>query len=270
MTQPVLPKTDPPLHETRIHGARVTFTDEGSPNARVFIAIHGAPGSVRDFRYLAPQVTPFARFIRMDLPGSGGSAPRLAALRSLEARAQTVLALADELGITTFGVVGHSMGGGTALLTASMASARVTHLVLIAPMGLRSHQGLSRSPASFRRIALLLRIPIVRAFMLPQVRKHFRKRRFPRANEMTAKEYATHFESFSAADFALLRRVAAAPLPSRTLVAFSEDDPLVEAQIPIELAEAIPGSRQLRFKDGGHVIQKTKSVEIAQAMRELR
>ena len=269
MTQTLLAKTDPPLREMRIHGARVTYTDEGSAAAPAFVAIHGVPGSVRDFRYLAPLVTPFARFIRVDLPGSGGSEPRRDALRSLEVRARTVLQLAHEIGLKSFGVVGHSMGGGTAMVTASLAPQRVQPLILIAPMGLRTHQGLSRSPAAFRRIALMLRVPFLRALVLPRVRMHYRKRRFPRADELTAAEYATQFESFSAADFALLRRITKTPLPSRTLVAFADDDHLVEPQIPVELAEAIPGSRQLRFKEGGHIIQKTRSREIAQAMREL-
>lgn len=268
-TQTHLPKSDPPLQEIRIAGARLTFTDEGSPHLPVFFAVHGVPGSVRDFRYLAPPLIAFARLIRLDLPGSGGSEPRLDALRSLEVRAETVLSLADALGISSFGVIGHSMGAGTALLTASMFPGRVSHLVLVAPMGLRPHRGLSRSRASFQRIAFLLRVPGVRSFLLPKLKKHYRKSRFPRADEMTAAEYALQFESFTAADYPLLNRAAAKPLPSRTLVIFADDDHLVEPQIPIELAAAIPGARVLRFTDGGHTIQKTRAAEIARAMRDL-
>ncbi len=86
-TQTHLPKSDPPLRETRVAGARLTFTDEGASQGTAFFAIHGVPGSVRDFRYLAPPLTSFARLIRVDLPGSGGSEPRRDALRSLEVRA---------------------------------------------------------------------------------------------------------------------------------------------------------------------------------------
>ena len=267
-TQTHLSKSDPPLRETRVAGARLTFTDEGDSRT-VFFAIHGVPGSVRDFRYLAPPLTSFARLIRVDLPGSGGSEPRRDALRSLEARAETVMGLADQLEIRTFGVIGHSMGAGTALLTASMAPERVSHLVLIAPMGLRPHKALSRSRASFMRIAFMLKTPGLRHFVLPRVRDHYKKRRFPRADEMTASEYATHFESFSAADYPLLNRAARKPLPRKTLVVFAEDDHLVEPQIPAELAEAIPGARTLRFEDGGHSIQKHKAPQIARAIREL-
>jgi esterase len=268
-TQAHLPKSDPPLQEARIKGARLAFTDEGSAQSPIFLAVHGVPGSGRDFRYLAPPLTSFARLIRLDLPGSGGSEPRLDALRSFEARAETVLSLADYLGIGDFGVLGHSMGAGTALVTAAIAPGRVSHLVLIAPMGLRPHRGLSRSRASFKRIAFLLRVPGVRDLLLPRIRKHYRKSRFPRADEMTAHEYVLQFEALTAADYPLLNRAAKSPLPEKTLVVFSDDDHLVEPQIPMELAAAIPGARALRFADGGHIIQKNKAAEIARAIRDL-
>jgi len=265
----VLPKTDPPLQETEVFGHRLTFTDEGPKDAPTLIAVHGVPGSVRDFRYLAPPLAPFSRFIRVDLPGSGGSAPRREALRSLKARAETVLRLADQLKVEGFGMIGHSMGAGTALVTGSAEPSRVARLVMIAPLGLRPHRALSRSRASFGRISRLLRTPVLRHLVLPQVRRNYKKRRFPRAEEMTASEYAIQFESFTAADFTVMRRSVEGPLPTRTLVVFADDDHLVEPEIPVELAAAIPGARTLRFSEGGHTIQKTKAPEIAAAILEL-
>ena len=257
------------MRETRVRGARLTFTDEGAEDASALFAVHGVPGSVRDFRYLAPPLVPFARLIRVDLPGSGGSEVKCDALRSLAVRAETVAGLADHLGIRQFGMIGHSMGAGTALLTASMYPDRVSRLVLIAPMGLRPHRGLSRSRGFFMGIAFILRMPGLRHLILPKIRSHYRRRGFPGSEEMTAHQFATQFESFSAADYPLLNRAVARPITRRTLVAFAEDDHLVEAQIPVELAAAIPGARTLLFEDGGHIIQKTKAEEIARAIRDL-
>jgi hypothetical protein len=84
---------------------------------------------------------------------------------------------------------------------------------------------------------------------------------------MTAGEYATQFESFTAADYPLLNRAARKPLPKKTLVVFAADDHLVEPQIPMELAAAIPGTVSLRFEEGGHSIQKHKAAEIARAIQ---
>ena len=92
----------------------------------------------------------------------------------------------------------------------------------------------------------MLKVPGLRSLVLPRVRRHYRNRRFPRADEMTAREYATQFESFSAADYPQLNRAARKPLPRKTLVIFAADDHLVEPQIPTELAAAIPGARAIR------------------------
>ena len=265
----LLPKSDPPLREVEVRGACLTYTDEGDPSAPAFIAIHGIPGSVKDFRYLAPPMTPFARVVRIDLPGSGGSAPRLDALRNMEVRGETILALADHLGLPEFGLIGHSMGAGTALVTASMAPQSVPRLALIAPMGLRRHRGLPRSNRAFRIFAAMLRVPGLRDLFMPALRASYRKSRFPRGDDMTAAEYAIQFEAFSAADFSLMNRAVQRPLPSRTLVALADDDHLVQPAIPLELARAIPGARVLRFQDGGHIIQKTKAPEIAAAIATL-
>ena len=86
---------------------------------------------------------------------------------------------------------------------------------------------------------------------------------------MTAGEYVTQFEAFTAADFPLLNRAARGSLPDKVLVVFADDDHLVEPQIPMELAAAIPGARILRFATGGHIIQKNKAAEIARAIRDL-
>lgn len=86
---------------------------------------------------------------------------------------------------------------------------------------------------------------------------------------MNVEDFRLQVEALTAADYPLINRAASSPLPARTLVAFADDDHLVEPEIPTELAAAIPGARPLRFADGGHVIQKNKAREIAEALRAL-
>lgn len=269
MSEPQLPKSDPELQHANILGARLTFTDEGPEGAPVLFTVHGIPGSVRDFRYLAPQISTFCRVVRVDLPGFGGSEPQHRALVSLTDRAATVVALADHLHIAKFGVIAHSMGGGTALCMAQLARDRVNALVLIAAMGLRSHRGLGQSPVVFGLMARALEVPFLRNVALPIVRGAYRKRRFPRAEVMTASEYSIQFKAFSAANFRLVNDAVRSLRPPPTLVAFTEDDHLVEPAICEELCAAIPGARSMRFKDGGHNLQKTRAVEIGSGIRDL-
>src|SRR5512145_287687 len=117
--------SDPPLREVELPQGRVAYTDEGPAGGPALIAVHGVPGSVRDFRYLAPRLTDAVRLVRVDLPGFGGSPPVDAAVRTLTGRARVVRELAEVLRLERFGVIGHSMGGGTALMAGADQPRRV-------------------------------------------------------------------------------------------------------------------------------------------------
>jgi pimeloyl-ACP methyl ester carboxylesterase len=262
-----LPTSDPEPDVFERTEGRLTFTDEGPRDAPALIAVHGIPGSVRDFRYLAPQVSASVRFIRMDLPGFGGSAAVDEAVRSLPGRARTVLALADGLGLRDFGVLGHSMGGGTALVTAGMAPDRVRRLALVCSLGLSLHRGLGAPPALFDLAGRATGVPVLGHLLLPFVRAAYRRRRFPGVDTMRRQDFALQLRALAGVDFGQVRRVVAGPLPP-TLLAYSRDDHMVEARVSEELAKALPAARVLAFDDGGHNIQKTRAVELGRALRE--
>lgn len=265
---PSLPTSDPEPRRAELPHGVVTYTDEGPAAAPVLIAVHGIPGSVRDFRYLAPQLLPELRVVRVDLPGFGGSAPVADAITTLRGRARVVVALADALGIDRFAILGHSMGGGTALVLAADHGPRVRHLVLVASLALRLHRGLGAPPRSFAWVAQGLSVPGLRRLLLPWVRHGYRKRRFPGVEEKTAGDFAHLLHALSAVDFEVMRAAVLRPLPP-TLIAYARDDHMIETAIAEELAAAIPGARVLAFDDGGHNIQKTRAVEIGAAIREM-
>ena len=263
-----LPTSDPELRRLELPHGVVTYTDEGPEEAPVLVAVHGIPGSVRDFRYLAPALLPAWRLVRVDLPGFGGSAPVADAITTLRGRARVVLALADALRIDRFAVLGHSMGGGTALVLAADQPARVRALVLLASLALRLHRGLGAPPRLFAWVARGLEVPGLRGLLMPWVRGRYRRRRFPGAEEKTAADFARHLRAVSAADFELMRASVRRPLPP-TLVAYARDDHLIETAIAAELAAALPGARVLVFEEGGHNIQKTRALELGAAIRAL-
>ena len=263
-----LPTSDPePLLFLR-PGGRLTYVDEGQRDAPTFLALHGIPGSGRDFRYLAPPLTPHLRLIRVDLPGFGGSTAEEAAIRSFAGRARAVLDLADHLGLSRFGLIGHSMGGGSALVLAAQERTRVSHLVLLASVGLARHRGLGRGPLAFRLFGHALGLPLLGPLLLERARAQYRRRRFPRVEQMTARDFSVHLRSIGAADFGALQRAVESGLPP-TLVAWSRDDHMLEPGIPEALARRIPGARTLAFDDAGHNLQKTRAPELAAAIRAL-
>jgi pimeloyl-ACP methyl ester carboxylesterase len=229
--------------------------------------VHGVPGSVRDFRYLAPHLTDAVRLIRLDLPGFGGSPPVESAVRSFGGRARVLRELADLLGLQRYGVIGHSMGGGTALVAAAEQPARVSLVVLVASMGLTAHRGLGLPPAWFSALALALERPWLARALVPLLRAQYRRRRFGGAEKMSAADFALHCRAVAAADVRQLGRAVRGPRP-RTLLAYSLDDPLVQPWIQEELAAAMPDARVLAFQEGGHHLQKTRAAELAAAIRE--
>ena len=103
---------------------------------------------------------------------------------------------------------------------------------------------------------------------MPVVRRAMAKLGFPRSTPDHTTIQTVHwtaaldFEGI-AADIAAL---GAGSLPA--LVAWTEDDPLVERRIGQELADALPPGPRLIFEEGGHNLQKTCAVEVAAGLVE--
>lgn len=95
----------------------------------VLLALHQTPRSVDEFRELAPLLAADRRFVAMDLPGMGGSAPgpRPATVAQYAAAALAVL---DAIGAAQVDVLGHHTGGVVAMELAVTAPGRVRRLVL--------------------------------------------------------------------------------------------------------------------------------------------
>jgi pimeloyl-ACP methyl ester carboxylesterase len=258
--------SDPPLQQVELAHGTLAFTDEGPAGAPALLAVHGIPGSVRDFRYLAPYLTDALRLVRVDLPGFGGSAPVADAVATLDGRARVIAELADLLKIDRFGVLGHSMGGGTALVSGWRLPRRVSVVVMVSSLGLSAHRGLGLPPRAFATAAAALERPLLARVLVPLLRSQYRRRRFGNVDQLGAAEFALHCRAIAGADFGLMRRAAAGPRPP-TVVAYAKDDPLVQTWISEELAAALPGARVLAFEDGGHQLQKTRAAELAAAVR---
>ena len=161
----------------------LAYVDEGPRDAPALFAVHGVPGSVRDFRYLAPQLTGDVRFVRVDLPGFGGSAPVDDGHPQLRAAAPASCSTwPTTSALDRFAILGHSMGGGTALVLASRHRERVPLLVLVASLGLSRHRGLGLRPRAFRLLGARSGLPRLGPSPRNRARRAYRRRRFPGAD----------------------------------------------------------------------------------------
>ncbi len=240
----------------------LAWTDEGPEGGPAYLFVHGMPGSHRDFRWLAPTL-PGCRLLRVDLPGFGASPAGPTPLDE-RGRAAVLRPILDAAGVERVVVVGHSIGGAVASAFAEMAPERVHALGLLASAGARAHLAFSLCP--FRLLRFGYDQPPLRSLAARLTRRLYTAFGFPRS--MPAAELETTVRSALLADFrAHGARMRALRIP--TLVAWSEDDRVVERSVSRGLAALSPPGPRLAFPTGGHNIQKTQAVELGAALRTL-
>lgn len=268
----VVTPTDPLGQRVDLFSGPVHVVSEGPSGAPAWLLVHGAPGSVRDFRYLGPALAREGlRAIRVDMPGFGGTPFSTWPATDATRRAGFLAALASALGLLRFGVLGHSAGGATALLSAALFPKQVRGLALVNSVGVRRHRGVHLAELVARPLAFALRQESLAAHVVPRVRAEYRRMGFRAVESMEAEELATHADLVASLDFRAHRR-AARQVQCPVVVASSEDDPLVEAEVSHGLVGAFSPStalRHLHFRHGGHYLQKHEAVRIARELASL-
>ncbi|MFV8753581.1 alpha/beta fold hydrolase [Nannocystaceae bacterium ST9] len=251
--------SDPPVQRAVFDGRTIGWVDAGA-GPITLVMVHGLPGSHRDFRWLAPSLEPHARVVRLDMPGFGESS---AISTRLSPIAEHVLRRLDQLGLDRVVLVGHSFGGPSALLAASRSPDRVVGLALLASVGLRPHRALRAFQSRLPWVTRGLRTPLLRRPMMRLTQAAMQRAGFPKRTP--AHETHRSVDIVARVDFVAIRNAAAA-LRVPTLIAWAEDDPLVEPAIAEELGVALPAGPRIGFTTGGHNIQKTRADELGAAM----
>lgn len=105
-----------------VHGTR----------GHVFVGLHGWNGSQHTFAPLVERMPAHTRFICLDLPGYGESAPP--PRWNLEAIAEQIVAAIDaEVGSARVSLVGSCSGGVVALFVAPLMAARLERFIFLEP-----------------------------------------------------------------------------------------------------------------------------------------
>lgn len=261
MSHPEHP-SDPPTEIVHLPAGPVGTTSVGT--GPVLVAVHGGPGSVRDWRWLGPVVEPHLRFVRLDMPGFAATPWDVCPEPDSATRARFVIDVADAMGIDRFAVLGHSLGGAIALEVAAAAPDRVTGLALIGSVGMRVHAGRRRARGLDGWVRAL-RSPITGPLLRPLLRRSWSAVGFPRSTPDPEK-IAT-LTLLAALDFDANATVVPR-VQAPTLVAWTRDDPLIESSIPEELGAVLPAGPRLALDEGGHNLQKTQANAIGAALVE--
>lgn len=254
--------SDPQPRRAQLASGPFSYTEEGERNGSVIVALHGLPGSSRDFRWLGAALPPTIRFVRIDRPGFGGTPPATESSCTLESSTAFVLDALDALEIERCILVGHSLGGPLAISVAAKAPERVSALALLASAGLRPHR-LWRRATILWVAAKLIDRPLIGGPTRALLARLFRLVGFPARIPSEAFAQTTRWSAMF--DFGVQRRnTDLLRLP--TLCAWAEDDAFIEKEIFEEHSAALPEGSRLYWPQGGHNIQKTHASELAEAL----
>ena len=131
-------------------GARMRYLRAGSGPA--LILLHGLLGYSFSWRYVLPALAPYATVYVPDLLGAGFSDRPRGIDHSMRGTARRVLKFAENLGLSSFDLLGTSRGGAVAMATAAESKSgdgsrpQVRRLILVCPVNPYSPHGTWLAP----------------------------------------------------------------------------------------------------------------------------
>jgi branched-chain amino acid transport system permease protein len=230
---------------------RLNYVEQGSGDEAV-VFIHGYTGSLRDWEETFARLPADVRAIAIDLRGAGES-DRPGNGYTLQQYAEDIHLATQALGLDTFTLVGHSMGGGTAMQFAVTHPERLRRLVLVAPISSNGTRGMN---PEFRAQMKVLR---QNKELARQMAKAFMVR--PRTDEQIERGIESNLKwqddayDSAAESMGALRigdQVAALTVP--TLMVVGDRDFLRADNL--EDAQRIPNCALQVFYRTGHMIQQ--------------
>jgi pimeloyl-ACP methyl ester carboxylesterase len=171
-------------------GIRMRYLRAGS--GPPLILLHGLMAYSFSWRFTLPALAPYATLYAPDLPGAGFSDRPGGIDHSMQATARRVLRFVENLGLSSFDLLGTSRGGAVAIaaaaecMSAGGCKARLRRLVLVCPVNPYSSHGRWLAPFFATRVgATLFRSGIARMpFLFPYLhaRLYADRNRIPRGS----------------------------------------------------------------------------------------
>jgi pimeloyl-ACP methyl ester carboxylesterase len=159
------------------NGVKLAYYELGNPSFPTLIGVHGLNSNATTWDDMLPHLCESYYCILLDLPGHGNTASGPYDY-SIPFFAECIVHLTQYLGISSFSMLGHSMGGQISIYFTYYNQDRVKELILVAPAGIetfdekeqkRIRQSLSLSMLSSNLLKSFL--PVDRHVRKEQVRK---------------------------------------------------------------------------------------------------
>jgi pimeloyl-ACP methyl ester carboxylesterase len=186
-------------------------------------------------------------FAFVDFPGYGVDQAGPVA-DGIDGMAKVALDAADELGWQRFSILGHSMGGATALRVATLAPQRVLSIAAVTPV---SPAGTALDEQTYATFVAAWSDPgaAIKVALAPEIDDADLGRLVARNRaSMTDKTWEAYLANWTGPDF--LDAVRALPTPVTLL--YGESDPFVTRAYLADLADALTNGRTEEIPGAGH------------------
>jgi pimeloyl-ACP methyl ester carboxylesterase len=244
----------------QVDGLNIHYKDTGPKDAPVVLLLHGFGSSLQTWDVWAAQLETQFRVIRLDLPGFGMTGPSPLHDYSEAGDLATLTHFVDKLGVASFSIIGHSMGGKMAWGLAAAEPDRVKALVLMAPDGFPEVKDIGSKPYAMPSIMGVIK------FSLPKflVRKSIEPAFFD-ANALSDSLVDRYYDMLRAPGVraAILERanqtIYTDPVPrlkkimAPTLLVWGEQDQMIPSSNAQSYANVLSTSKTLLLPKLGHL-----------------
>ena len=251
------------LQTVQVDGLTIHYQDNGPRDAPVLVLLHGFGSSLQTWDVWAAKLELNYRVIRLDLPGFGLTGPSPLHDYSEANDLATLTHFVDKLGVSSFSVIGHSMGGKMAWGLAAAKPDRVKALVLMAPDGFAQAKDIGTKPYAMPSIMGVIK------FSLPKilVRKSIEPA-FYDATALSDRLVDRYYDMLRAPGVraAILERanqtIYTDPVPrlkqitAPTLLVWGEQDQMIPSSNAQSYAEVLANSKTVLLPKLGHLAQE--------------
>jgi len=258
----------------RISSHQIRYFEAGSGTPLIFI--HGFGASIYSWRKNLGPLSKHYRVCAPDLPGFGYSDKPLEADYSIDAYADFIVQFMDKLQINKAVLVGHSLGGGIALLTGLKYPSRVDSLILLdaeaypitPPLMLRVAELPGIRSIIHRAIGeWVVRISLKRSFYDPSlitddlVDEYYRP-------FLTANGKIVPIKVLQAMDFETLKKLPRRyrRIRKKTLIIWGAEDRISRIHLAHKLKKDLRNSKLKIIPASGHLVQEEKPAVVNRAI----
>lgn len=250
-------------HVVEVDGLHIHYKDTGPKDAPVLLLLHGFGSSLQTWDVWATQLEKDYRVIRLDLPGFGLTGASPSQDYSEQKDVSTLMHFVDKLGLSSYSLIGHSMGGKMAWGLAASQPDRLNALVLMAPDGFPETKDIGTKPYAMPGVMGVIK------FSLPKflVRKSIEPAFFD-ANALNDGLVDRYYDMLRAPGVraAILERanqtIYTDPVPrlkkitAPTLLIWGEEDRMIPSRNAKSYSNVLLQSQTVLLPKLGHLVQE--------------